>query len=235
MTRGERIHQLRAQLRAGRRRIRQIVTFNHRRRRAIRRLLAEAAPRAGVDFAWSHPSVAALKDAGITFVARYLSHDPSKNLSPPERESYRKAGIEVIVVWESSGGRALEGEKAGRADAQVAYYQAVACGMPVDQDRRLKRPIYFAVDTDASWEQVAPYFAGAAAVLGRHNIGAYGGIRVVAGGFEAGAIGFAWQTYAWSNGQWDRRAQVQQYLNGQSVGGISVDLDRSTVVDFGQW
>lgn len=235
MNAAERIKQLRDRLRRGRRRIRQIVTFNRRRRKAIKRLRAESSPRAGVDFAWGRPSIAALRDEGVTFVARYLSHDSSKNLSPAERRGYHRAGIDVIVVWESTGGRALEGRAAGAEDARNAYYQAVACGMPTDENRRLKRPIYFAIDTDADVDQVKEYFEGVGAVLGHHNAGVYGGIRPVSGLFDLKLVGYGWQTYAWSNGQWDRRAQVQQYLNGQSIGGVSVDLDRSTAVDFGQW
>lgn len=235
MTARGRLRQLRVRLARGVRKIARIAGWDRRRRRAIKRLLTETAPRAGVDFAWGRPSIGALKDHGVTFVARYLSHDGSKNLTASEREAYRKAGIEVIVIWESTGGRALEGRSAGSEDARAAYQQAVACGIPLDQDRRLKRPIYFAVDTDASAEQVAQYFAGVAETLGHFNSGAYGGIRVISGLFDARAIGYGWQTYAWSNGQWDRRAQVQQYLNGQSIDGVSVDLDRSTAVDFGQW
>ena len=37
-------------------------------------------------------------------------------------------------------------------------------------------------------------------------------------------------TYAWSAGQWDHRAQLQQYENGQEL-----DRDRSKATDFGQW
>ena len=48
-------------------------------------------------------------------------------------------------------------------------------------------------------------------------------------------IKWGWQTYAWSGGNWDKRAQLQQYSNDRTVGGVSVDYDRSTVDFFGQW
>ena len=53
--------------------------------------------------------------------------------------------------------------------------------------------------------------------------------------FDAGLVAFGWQTYAWSAGQWDNRAQIQQYRNDQLIGGVSVDFDRATADDFGQW
>ena len=52
--------------------------------------------------------------------------------------------------------------------------------------------------------------------------------------FDAGVVSFGWQTYAWSGGQWDNRAQIQQYRNDKLVGGVSVDFDRATSADFGQ-
>ena len=53
--------------------------------------------------------------------------------------------------------------------------------------------------------------------------------------FDAGLATFGWQTYAWSAGQWDARAQIQQYRNDQFVDGVGVDFDRATADDFGQW
>ena len=53
--------------------------------------------------------------------------------------------------------------------------------------------------------------------------------------FDAGLIGYGWQTYAWSDGQWDHRAQLRQYSNGHTIAGVGVDYDQSTAVDFGQW
>ena len=60
-------------------------------------------------------------------------------------------------------------------DARSALAQARGCGMPEG------RPIYFALDTDpgplsaSQWKGVFAYLDGAAAVLGRDNVGIYGG------------------------------------------------------------
>lgn len=72
-------------------------------------------------------------------------------------------------------------------------------------------------------------------MLGVARPGVYGGLRQVGAMFDAGLVSYGWQTYAWSAGQWDSRAQIQQYRNNQVIGGVSVDFDRATTADFGQW
>jgi hypothetical protein len=89
--------------------------------------------------------VAALRRAEVGLVCRYLSHDTTgKNLTRAEAERLSAAGIWLVVVWESAAGRARSGRGGGVADARAADAQARACGMPRD------RPIYFAVDADAT-------------------------------------------------------------------------------------
>jgi hypothetical protein len=44
---------------------------------------------------------------------------------------------------------------------------------------------------------------------------------------QAGKAVFAWQTYAWSGGQWDSRAQLRQTRNDVTVGGAACDSDVS--------
>lgn len=186
----------------------------------------------GIDYAWSRPSVKAMTDARVKFVARYLSNDTSKDLSRAEATAANAAGIWCVVVWESSAGRALSGKTAGASDASTALGKARALGMPDD------RPIYFAVDFDANsgqYSTIKSYFDGAASVLGRDRVGMYAGYGPIKWAFDNGIISWGWQTYAWSGGKWDTRAHIQQYKNGVSLGGASVDYDRATQDDYGQW
>lgn len=187
----------------------------------------------GVDYAWGRPGAAALKKAGVRFACRYLSHDTTgKNLTPAEARQLSDAGIWVVVVWEATASRALAGQVAGAADARAAAVQAAACGMPDD------RPIYFAADWDASQAQQAAinaYLDGAASVLGKDRTGLYGGYGPVKRALDGGHCAWAWQTYAWSGGRWDSRAQLQQYSNDHTINGVGLDFDRATTDDFGQW
>jgi hypothetical protein len=187
----------------------------------------------GVDHAWGRPSIAALKAAKVLFVCRYLSHDTTgKNLTRAEAQKLTDAGLWIVVVWETTADRALSGRAGGVADAQAAAAQAKACGMPAD------RPIYFAVDWDASTAQqgtIDGYLDGAASVIGRERVGIYGGYGPVQRAMDGGHAAWGWQTYAWSGGRWHGPAQLQQYSNDHVIGGVGLDYDRGVHDDYGQW
>lgn len=189
----------------------------------------------GVDLAWGRPSIASLQNAGVKFVCRYLSHDTTgKGLGRAEAVRYSNAGIWIVVVWETTAMRALAGHAAGVQDAKDAEKQAKACGMPAG------RPIYFATDWDVQSSQLAAvnsYLDGAASVLGKSRTGIYGGYRAVKSALDGGHATWAWQTYGWSGTptKWDPRAQLQQYSNDHTIGGVGLDYDRATKPDYGQW
>ena len=189
----------------------------------------------GVDYSWARPSPSGLKSQGYTFAARYLSYDTSgKNLSASEAKALWAAGVDVVANWEQTAQAALNGYNQGVSDAKAANSQANADGIPAG------RPIYFSVDFDATpGEQAAlnAYFDGVASVIGLARTGAYGGYYVIMRLFNAGKIKWGWQTYAWSGGQWDSRAQLRQVQNGITAAGDSncCDKDEAVAKDFGQW
>lgn len=185
----------------------------------------------GVDYAFApHPSIAALKEANVKFVCRYLSPYASKNLTANEAKSLRDAGIAIVVVWESSAKRAESGKAAGIADAKEAVSMMKSLGMPADQ------VLYMAVDYDTTvGPNITGYFQGVASVIGLDRTGVYGGYAVVKGCLDADLVNYAWQTYAWSGGKWDPVADIQQYSNDHTLGGGSVDYNRAMVADYGQW
>ncbi|WP_239124423.1 glycoside hydrolase domain-containing protein [Rhizocola hellebori] len=192
-----------------------------------------AGPRLGLDYSWSRPSPSAIVAAGYTFVSRYLSRDNTgKNLTKAEADSLIAAGIDVVCNWEFDLDAPLRGYAEGATNAQEAQQQALACGMPPG------RPIYFSVDFDATASQqpvIDAYFDGVASVIGRSRTGAYGGYYLIKRLFDNGKINWGWQTYAWSSGLWDSRAQVRQVLNGIFVGGQECDKNEAWAADFGQW
>jgi hypothetical protein len=191
----------------------------------------------GYDYAFlPHPSISALKGAGATFVCRYISsYAPNdtngKNLIPSEASALLSAGMQIALVAEEGANRMLSGNAAGIADAQHADAVVKGLGMP-------GLPIYFACDFDASLSDqtlINAYLDGAASVIGRGRVGIYGGYYPVSRALTAGKAIYAWQTYAWSGGLWDTRAQLRQVANGLTLNGASVDRDTSMVADFGQW
>ncbi len=190
-------------------------------------------PREGIDYAWHHGvDTDAFRRGGATFVVRYVSHDETQE---PERErgaaaerrglrSRGRLGVDAVPRSGGQGGR--------RADAHTA----ADAGEGVRDAG--ERPVYFAVDFDAGDDDlplVVDYLHGAASVLGPRRVGVYGGYRVVGHCLDQKVVGFGWQTYAWSAGRRDPRAQLYQHRNGVVIGGVSCDRDTAFAADFGQW
>jgi hypothetical protein len=188
----------------------------------------------GVDYSFSHPNVAALKAAGIEFACRYLSNDPSKDITPAELAALHGAGISVVLNWETTADAALRGYQGGLADAKAARAKASALGASV------LLPIYYSVDfpdTDTQIPVALDYLHGAADAEGHHSlVGVYGGLATIKAAGNAG-FSYLWQTYAWSGEPtvWDPRALIRQVRNDQSIGGASVDLDEAMTGSYGQW
>jgi hypothetical protein len=178
---------------------------------------------AGGDYAWGVVPYDALRGHGWRFAMRYLSHDPTKDIDPVELRELHRRGIRVGLVFETTGGRALAGYDAGRADAIAADRHATAVGLD-------GAVIFFAVDQDVSAAAVMPYFRGVRSVLGRKRSGAYGSHRVVLGLFGAGLLLWTWQTYAWSGGLVFQGTTVYQFHNGVNIAGLSVDLDKASTL-----
>jgi hypothetical protein len=190
----------------------------------------------GVDYSGGRPSHAALKTAGVKFTGRYIGSQvrkagrDAKWLSPTEATSLHGDGLDIVIIFETSAKRADGGRAAGLADAHTALAELAYCGAPANS------VVYFAVDWDAEvGPLITAYFKAVAEVLGLARVGAYGGYKVIKALFDKGLITYGFQTYAWSGGKWDSRAQLQQYDNGRTIGGASVDYDRAMKANFGQW
>jgi hypothetical protein len=177
-----------------------------------------------------------MKAAGVVFVCRYISslaiNDTNgKNLIPAEYQSLRAGGFGIVMVVEEGAGMMLGAAPAGKAAAVHADAVVKALGMP-------GIPIYFAADFDATPAQQVPinaFLDGAASVIGHARTGIYGGFYPVSRALNAGKAAYAWQTPAWSGGQWDSRAQLRQGLSF-TLGGASVDHDTAiNAHDYGQW
>ena len=196
-------------------------------------IASDVVVRTGVDYSFARPSPSGLHAAGYTFAVRYLSFDTQgKNLTAAEARALQAAGVDVVSNWEFGAQDALKGRARGASDATEALRQANAAGMPAG------RPIYFSVDFDATPGQQAAindYFDGAISVLGLSRTGAYGGFWPIQRLFDAGKIAWGWQTFAWSGGMWEPRAQLRQVKNGVVIAGGDCDIDQAQVVDFGQW
>lgn len=122
-----------------------------------------------------------LKALQVDFVGRYYANAGSKVLTREEALALSAAGIAIVAVWEDGfPTRAGYFSYAkGVDDATSAFHDAQVIGQPIDS------PIYFAVDFDASEDEVGgpinDYFRGIAAGFAAssgagdcHPVGVYG-------------------------------------------------------------
>lgn len=181
----------------------------------------------GIDYSFARPDPAMLASRGIRHAGRYLWPN-TKGITRGEHASLVEHGIAVWFIYEADGRELLGGYDAGVDRAQKAEALLHELGLS-------GYPIYVNVDFDAQPHQfpvILDALRGVNSVIGLERTGLYAGINPLRAAFDAGVIAWGFQTYAWSRGQWDERAQLQQWANGQWGG--SVDFTRAMVPEFGQ-
>lgn len=144
-----------------------------------------------VDYSFSRPAPQDIVDGGFQGALRYLAPLPNRKVvTADEISGLHAAGLQVGFVWETTAARALDGFDAGQVDAVAANQLADDLGVPDEV------VLHFAVDTQATWDQVAPYFDGVRSVSKRapRPYGCYDVIE----GWGAATGGKGWQCAAWS-------------------------------------
>jgi peptidoglycan hydrolase-like protein with peptidoglycan-binding domain len=188
----------------------------------------------GVDYSFSRPDPTMLASRGVKLAGRYLWNEKyldgrtNKGIGPAELTALTNAGIDVFFIYEEDGKELLGGFDAGVRVAKAAEGHLNKLGLRWF-------PIYFNVDYDAPSTDMPKILAaldGIASVIGLDRTGLYAGLGPLKAAFDAGKIRWGFQTYAWSGGLWDSRAQLQQWSNGQWGG--SVDFTRAMTVEYGQ-
>jgi len=187
----------------------------------------------GVDYAFTVVDERALYAAGKRFAMRYVGPgSDSKHLHAAERDRIWAAGLSIVLLSEGTAQGALGGTTAGARDGLLARQAATALGAPAST------PIYPAVDFDVTvsqWPLVADYLRGYAGQVGGDQTGIYGSIRAMQWAARDHVAAWYFQTYAWSGGAWFAGNHVEQYHNGVSQAGGTVDLCRAKVAAYGQW
>lgn len=193
----------------------------------------------GMDYSFARPGAKNIYDAGFRHVGRYLwkaNYDDgrtNKGLGKAEYDALIAAGLKVWLIYEEDGRELLGGFDAGVRVAQAAEAYRKSLGLG-------ELPIYFNVDFDVNGKDVPANamdsilnaLSGIASVIGLNRTGLYAGYDPIKAAFDAKKITWGFQTYAWSGGKWDSRAQLQQWSNGQW--NDSVDFTRAMVAEYGQ-
>lgn len=173
---------------------------------------------------------AQMRAMGLSFVGRYFSQFPSKNLTRGEVVDLGQNGFNLFSIYEDGINDWARGYEGGVDNARRYLNQAAALGVP------LTRPCYFAVDTDVSPTEprLHGYFQGASDILGAMRRGCYGSTGVLRALKSAGLIDFTFRSMstAWNGGAGNANEfSITQngYINNQ------FDRDATASGDFGQW
>jgi len=173
---------------------------------------------------------AQMRAMGLSFVGRYFSQFPSKNLTRGEVVDLGNAGFDLFSIYEDDVNDFMGGYNRGIENAHRALVQGQALGMPST------RPFFFAVDTDVDPNNynLHEYFAGISNVLGGGRRGAYGSTGVLRALKNAELIDFTFRTMStgWNGGAGNpgEFSIVQNgYINN------AFDRDATGSGDFGQW
>jgi hypothetical protein len=184
---------------------------------------------------------APLATAGYSFVCRYYNvNNPAKNLTLSEAQTLSAAGLTIVSVWENGFPTSVDyfSHDKGVQDGQAAYQYAFSTiGQPQ------LTPIYFAVDYDASQDDIdgviSDYFKGvqegfntAGGGIPVFLIGVYGSGLVCSSLLAANLASYSW--LAQSTG-WRGSGTYTGYNIGQSgqitecieQGGVTGDGDNS--------
>lgn len=173
---------------------------------------------------------AQMRAMGLSFVGRYFSQYPSKNLTRGEVVDLGNAGFDIFSVYEDNTNDYMGGWNKGIENAHRALAQGAMVGMPST------RPFFFAVDTDVDPEstELHEYFSGINNVLGGGRCGAYGSTGVLRALHQNGLIDFTFRTMSigWNGGA-GNPGEFNIVQNGYINNAF--DRDASANGDFGQW
>ena len=150
-----------------------------------------------------------IKSAGYQGIIRYVPYQYSdgswnpKGCTAQEILDANAIGLQVVLVYESTGGRAQMGAIAGKNDVLTAEANSIAIGY--------NGIIFYADDANTNWGTVLEYFQGVRENAKHFPVGVYGGIDVVDGAHDSGFL-WLWQTSAWSRGLVSPHANIYQRL-----------------------
>lgn len=182
----------------------------------------------GIDYAWEHPDPQAIKDAGYSFVVRYLSYDRSKDLSPQERDALFHVGLGISLVFEAGGQDVLGGSTQGQREGLTAAQQAELLGYPQHF------PLFFATDFDepAADFPINQEYLQAAAAAGPFSVGPYGSLALCNYMISHGVSAYAWQTEAWSGSSVLPQCNLYQRVKPtkQIAGAAAGSYDENVVI-----
>lgn len=184
-----------------------------------------------IDLAWQHPSYSTVANLGYKTVIRYVSHDPTKDLTTDELESIRANGLNVALVYETFERRPLSGYSGGVNDTEEMINRLRELGMPP------MSPCYYAVDFAPTPDEMSTVLEYARAWNAYRNVirvGVYGNAHVLSDISSHSYVDYLWQTSGNSYGVTLAGINLYQHEYDVQIAGAQVDISDIFTVDHGQ-
>jgi glycoside hydrolase-like protein len=183
---------------------------------------------------WVTPGMnyAEFRRAGHTFAMRYaVPSIAGKSITRAEVDSAHKAGVDIGLIYETTGQTWQGGAIAGQKDGRAARAALAALGAPWTV------ACYHAVDSQVADNEISTAMAWLKAVsdaMKPWRTGVYGQYSVIETAHANYPSIYRWQTQAWSSGHVSQWADILQ-LGTSVIGGIKLDIDLAYIPQFGQW
>lgn len=160
------------------------------------------------------------KMSELSYVLRYLVAD-WRGVTKDEVKAIHNEGLGLFLFYEQNPTHdAYFTKKRGFQDAADAQKNAEALNVPKQVG------ICFTVDEGTrDFQDVLTYFQTIRKNDNGYPIGAYGDYDAIQYLQKHNACDFYIQTYAWSGNKIADNLAAMQFLNGQNLGGVSVDLE----------
>jgi hypothetical protein len=181
-------------------------------------------------------AAACLAENGYTFVGRYLGRHAA-DLTAAEVKALTDAGLFIVSLIENGSPTSVDffTTQQGQSDATFAFARAHALGQPIDA------PLYFAVDFDASLDDVqgaiSQYFSAVSAELQSlagagqpmYPVGVYGSGQTCQWLLNNHQVLFAWlaESTGWAGFDTFVDWNIKQFASNGPVCGLSVDGNTS--------
>lgn len=195
-------------------------------------VLAEAIIPSGGDWVSPDMPYGEFRSFGHTFAMRYaVPSIAGKMISRNEVAAAHSHGVDIALIYETTGTTWRDGVVSGTADGIAARQALESLGAPHSV------ACYHAVDAqvaDSEMWVVRGWLTAVAARMKPYRTGVYGQASVIDMAHALDSSIYRWQTQAWSGGRVSKWTEILQ-LGQTSIAGINLDLDIAYAPAWGQW
>jgi Domain of unknown function (DUF1906) len=177
---------------------------------------------------YSELSPGPIKANGFLGIARYISLQPGKCITPEEFHAYIAGGLTVVFVYEDNADDGLGGAPVGQEKGQVARQVLESCGIDP-----AACAVFFGYDFNAQPSQYQ-----ACLECQRAFVASSGCLNAMYA--EGPLLRYAFPTYGWEPGSrdWNEGVAAGQLYQAQysvPFEGTLIDIDNVLATDYGQW